>query len=440
MSKLGSETSHPPGEAGSSRSIFLICAVIFYVISLYGLPHIFPNAIGTAYICISFMMTFLSVWIWYTGGLSSKSVLFLSLVCCILLAPLLPYTSNDTHRYLWDGAVFLSGTDPYITAPNDPSVSHLRDFWPTPEEHADYPTLYPPGALFIFSLCALAGPTYAIWFWKGLTTLALGLCLILGYKLLAAKQLPQNFSLFALSPLLLFEAQLGAHLDIICVLGIVSALWCLQKDKIIAAGILIGLSASVKFLPAVLVGPFLFYMKPRLAFKLFLSSALTWLGVYLLMFGLGYKPLGLLPIFFEKWRGGAPLYPILKSLKTTLGLSNNIFLVGLIGLAATGFSISAWLAKRGKIELALALTIAVPLLLSPVLFPWYLMSLVIFLALRPSYTLFFLITLTPLSYVVLNQWLSENIWQQSLWPENILLAGLLIGLVLDFYARKKRRI
>ena len=145
-------------------------------------------------------------------------------------------------------------------------------------------------------------------------------------------------------------------------------------------------------------------------------------------------------MFFEKWRGGAPLYPILKSLKTTLGLSNNIFLVGLIGLAATGFSISAWLAKRGKIELALALTIAVPLLLSPVLFPWYLMSLVIFLALRPSYTLFFLITLTPLSYVVLNQWLSENIWQQSLWPENILLAGLLIGLVLDFYARKKRRI
>ena len=158
------------------------------------------------------------------------------------------------------------------------------------------------------------------------------------------------------------------------------------------------------------------------------------------MFWLGYKPLGLLPVFFEKWRGGAPLYPILENLNTTLGLSNNIFLAGLIGLAAIGFSISAWLAKRGKIEIALTLTLAVPLMLSPVLFPWYLMSLVIFLALRPSYTLFLLITLAPLSYVVLNQWLSEQIWQQPLWPEKVLLAGLLAGLVLDFYARKKRRI
>ena len=382
-------------------------------------------------------MTFLSVWIWVKGGLSPKSVLFLSLVCCVLLTPLLPYTSNDAHRYLWDGAVFLSGADPYITAPNDPSVSHLRGIWPTPEEHADYPTLYPPGALFIFSLCALAGPSSAIWIWKGVSSLALGLSLLLGYKLLAAKQLSQNFGLFALSPLLLFETGLGAHLDIICVLGIIAALWCLQKDKIIAAGIIIGLTASVKFLPAVLVGPFLFYLKPRLALKLFLSSALTWLGVYLLMFGLGYKPLGLLPVFFEKWRGGAPLYPILENLKTIIGLSNTVFLAGLFALAAIGFSISAGLAKGGKIEIALALTLAVPLLLSPVLFPWYLMSLVIFLALRPSYTLFLLITLAPLSYVVLNQWLSENIWQQPHWPEQVLLAGLLAGLALDFYTRKK---
>ena len=438
--KLGSATSQGQEQSSPIHAFLLICAALVCVISLYGLPHIFPNAIGTAYICIYVVMTFLSVWVWAKGRISPKSVLVLSLACCVLLTPLLPYTSNDAHRYLWDGAVFLSGADPYITAPNDASVSHLRVIWPTPEEHAAYPTLYPPGALFIFSLCALVGPSYGIWVWKTLTSLALGLSLLLGYKLLAAKQLKKHFSLFALSPLLLFETGLGAHLDIICVLGIIAALWCLQKDKIIAAGVIIGLTASVKFLPAVLVGPFLFYLKPRLALKLFLSSALTWLGVYLLMFWLGYKPLGLLPVFFEKWRGGAPLYPILENLNTTLGLSNNIFLAGLIGLAAIGFSISAWLAKRGKIEIALTLTLAVPLMLSPVLFPWYLMSLVIFLALRPSYTLFLLITLAPLSYVVLNQWLSEQIWQQPLWPEKVLLAGLLAGLVLDFYARKKRRI
>ena len=438
--KLGSETSHQPVQLGLIRSTFLICAVIFCVLSLYSLPALFPNAIGTAYICVYVVMTCLSAWVWYRGALPPKTVLLLSLTCCVLLTPLLPYTSNDAHRYLWDGAVFLSGADPYITAPKDATVSHLRAIWPTPEEHANYPTLYPPGALFIFLLCALAGPTYAIWIWKGMSSLALGLSLVLGYKLLAAKQLHKNFSLFALSPLLVFETGLGAHLDIICVLGIVSALWCVQKDKIIAAGIIIGLTATVKFLPAVLVGPFLFYLKPRSALKLFVSSALSWICIYLVMFGLGYKPLGLLPVFFEKWRGGAPFYPILESVRATIGLSNTLFLGGLIALAAIGFSISAWLARRGKIEIALALTIAVPLMLSPVLFPWYLMSLVIFLALRPSYTLLLLIILTPLSYVVLNQWLSENIWHQPHWPEQILLAGLLAGLALDFYRLKKRNL
>ena len=438
---MSSATSLGQDQSNSIQSVRLISAItLFCVLSLYSLPHIFPNAIGTAYIYISFIMAFLSIWVWVKGGISPKSVLILSLAGCVLLAPLLPYTSNDPHRYLWDGAVFLSGADPYITAPNDPAVSHLRAIWPTPEEHADYPTLYPPGGLALFSLCALAGPSYAIWVWKGLTTLALGLSLVLSYKLLLAKDLHQNFSLFALSPLLLFESQLGAHLDIICVLGIVAALWCLQKEKIIAAGVIIGLTATIKFLPAVLVGPFLFYLKPRLALKLFLSSALTWLGVYLLIFGLGYKPLGLLPVFFEKWRGGAPLYPILDTLKTAMGLPNSYFFAGLLVLAAIGFSISAWFAKQGKIELALALAIAVPLLLSPVLFPWYLMSLVIFLALRPSYTLFLLITLTPLSYIVLNQWLSENIWHQPLWPENSLLAGLMLGLALDFYVKRKKRL
>ena len=149
------------------------------------------------------------------------------------------------------------------------------------------------------------------------------------------------------------------------------------------------------------------------------------------MFGLGYKPLGLLPTFFEKWRGGAPLFPILDGAKTILKLSDKGFLIGLAGLAAAGFSLSAWLAHIRKIEAALILALSVPLLLSPILFPWYLLTLTPFLALRPSYTLFAAISLSSLSYVVLNKWLSEGIWEPSAWPAHILLIGLIIGLCLD---------
>ncbi len=424
----------------TGQALIIACAAIACVIGLYILPHVLPSAIGTGYIFLSFTMTAISVWVWYKGSLRPKSVLFLSLALCLLLTPLLPYTSNDAQRYLWDGAVFLSGADPYLTAPNDLPVTELRALWPTPEEHAEYATLYPPSALVLFSLCALAGPIYAIWIWKGLCAFALASSLVLGFKFLAAKNLQKNIALFALSPILLFETQLGAHIDIFCVLGIVAALWAIEKDKIIIAGMVIGLTASVKFLPAVLVGPFLFHLKPRTALKLFLSSALTWISIYAVMFGFGYKPLGLLPTFFEKWRGGAPLYPLLERLKTAMSLPTQSFIAALILLACIGFAISAGLAKRGKIHIALALTLSVPLLLSPVLFPWYLMSLVIFLALRPSYTLFWLLTLTPLSYVVLNQWLYKQIWYQPAWPEHVLLIGLLAGFALDFYARHKARL
>ena len=279
--------------------------------SLYFIPQCLPAHIGTAYIAVFLSMSVFSLWMWLKQHISPPSALVLSFLLCLVLAPLAPYLSNDTQRYIWDGTVFISGFDPYLTAPDDPLVSHLRAIWPTPEEHAQYPTLYPPGALTLFGICAMAGPVFSLWVWKGMITLAVLLSLILTYKLLERKQALKHFYLAGLSPLLIFETQLGGHLDILSVLGVVTALWFIDKDKLITAGIIIGLAATMKFLPAIIVGPFLFYLKPRRALALFIASAATWLSVYLLMFGLGYKPLGLLPTFFEKWRGGAPIYPCL---------------------------------------------------------------------------------------------------------------------------------
>ena len=412
---------------------FAIYGGFFFLLILSGfvLPIAFPAYIGTGYICLSFAMTALSVFIWHRNPITPTSALILSLLACIILGTLLPYTSNDSERYLWDGAVLLFGLDPYITAPNDPAVSELRKIWPTPEEHAAYPTLYPPGGLSLFAISALAGPAYGIWVWKALTSAAAMLTLVLTYKLLHARKITRNFHLIAFSPLLLLEAQLGAHLDIFSALGIIAGLWCIEKDKILWAGIIIGLAATTKFLPAVIIGPYLFYLKPRQALTLLVGSAGAWLTVYLIAFGFGYKPLGLLPTFFEKWRGGAPLYPVLENLQTIFGISNKAFIISIFGTAVLGFSVSAYLAWNKKIEMALLLSLSIPLLLSPILFPWYLLALIPLLALKPTITLFVAITLSPLSYIVLNKWLSEGVWEQTNTPANILLTGLIVSIILD---------
>jgi len=385
-------------------------------------------------------MSGLSLFAWKYEYLTPRAALYLSIAGCLCLGPLLPYSSNDTHRYLWDGAVFLSGLDPYVTAPNDPLVANLRAIWPTPEEHAQYATLYPPGALSLFALCSLAGPQYGIWVWKLMTVICVILSLSLILKLLTAKGLAKHFYLVAFCPLLLFETQIGGHLDIVSMLGIVFALWLLDKEKIILAGVIIGLVATTKFLPAVIVGPFLFFLTPRKALTLFTASAGTWFSIYLLMFGLGYKPLGLLPTFFEKWRGGAPFYPILEQIKYLIGLSKQGFLLGLISLAATGFFLAAWFAKRGAIDVALIVCLSVPLLLSPVLFPWYLLVLIPFLALRPNVTIFLAITCVPLNYVVLNKWLSQGVWDQPTWPAIVLAGVILLGLFWDLFLGSKFRL
>jgi len=299
-------------EADRSWAKWAPFALFILVLTLIGavafLPNFFPAQIGTGYIIIFFAMTAISIFTWRSEIITPRAALLMALLICLCLGFIQPYTSNDAERYLWDGAVFLSGFDPYVTAPNDPHVAALRDIWPTPEEHAKYPTLYPPGGLSLFAFCALAGPTYGIWVWKLLTTLAVMAVLVLSFRLLILRRLEHNFYLIALSPLLLFETQIGAHLDVFSLLGIVGALLCLEKDKILLAGLIIGLSATIKFLPAVIVGPYLFYLRPKRALILFLSAAGTWLSLYGFMFFLGYQPLGLLPTFFEKWRGGAPIH------------------------------------------------------------------------------------------------------------------------------------
>lgn len=423
------KTAEPKGDFVGEITLYGLALGI--VGGLYLLPYVMPSYIGTGYIALSLCLTLLSVIVWRTQIILPQSVLILSVVLCLCLAPLSPYTSNDVQRYMWDGAVFLSGFDPYVTSPNDSLVSHLREIWPTPEEHAQYPTLYPPGGLTLFALCAMGGPIYGLWIWKGMVTLAVISTLILMYKLLDYRNALKYFSLVGFSPLLLFEAQVGGHLDIFSVLGIVAALWCIEKDRLITAGIIIGLAATTKFLPAVIVGPFLFYLNPRSALKLLISSAVTWLSVYLLMFGLGYRPLGLLPTFFEKWRGGAPVYPYLEILKDSVGLSGAQFLYLIIGLAVCGFGVSAKLAREGRIDLAVILALAIPLLVSPVLFPWYVLALVPFLALKPNLTLFTAVTAAPLSYVVLNKWLADGVWEQAIWPSQVLLIGLIAAFSLD---------
>lgn len=352
-------------------------------------------------------------------------VMVLGIALRLLLIPIDSYTSSDTTRYLFDGKLAYEGIDPYQTAHDAPELQSLKQQWAPPEEHAKYATLYPPLALSLFAISASAGIEYAPLIWKLIVTFFSILTLLLAAHLLKTIQREHYLPLIALSPLLILEAGVGAHLDTISAFSILLIIYSLWKKKPIWLGICIAMGTAIKLLPLALLMPIfvfaIFKRKIVFAFTTAFSTLFSLIVIYGATFAMGFKPIGSIGVFFQNWRFGSPLFTYLES-----HLTDPVLIIALITLFVLGLvAISVYLYfsnanPRDKLISAMQYVIALPLVLSPVIFPWYLMSLAVLAALRPKPWLLAWILLAPLSYEVLNQFLCCTIWQPELWPLVIL--------------------
>ncbi|MBL4796906.1 MAG: DUF2029 domain-containing protein [Oleispira sp.] len=352
-------------------------------------------------------------------------VMVLGIVLRLLLIPIDSYTSSDTTRYLFDGKLAYEGIDPYQTAHDAPELQSLKEQWAPPEEHAKYATLYPPLALSLFAISASAGIEYAPLVWKLIVTFFSILTLLLAARLLKKMQREHYLPLIALSPLLILETGVGAHLDTISAFSILLIIDSLWKKKPIILGICIAIGTAIKLLPLALLMPIfvlaIFRRQIAFAFTTAFSTLFGLIVIYGTTFAIGFKPIGSIGVFFQNWRFGSPLFTYLENNSTSQVLIISLIALFIFGLAA----ISAYLYfskanPRDKIISAMQYVVALPLVLSPVIFPWYLMLLAVLVALRPKPWLLAWILLAPLSYEVLNQFLCCTVWQPELWPLVIL--------------------
>jgi len=363
-----------------------------------------------------------------------------------------PYTSNDVTRYLFDGRLALEGFDPYRVPHDAPELISLRDQWAPPEEHAKYVTLYPPLALGLFSFAASAGSTAAIFIWKALIASASIGVLMLGFKILQRQDKLRHLPLLALSPLLILEAGEGLHLDIITALSVLAAVYFWQSRKLVLVGIFIAVGGLLKILPMVLLLPFFIVLNHwRDRFTLVFTALGIWSSVYLLSFYLGFRPIGSLTIFFEKWRSGSALFLWVEPHVSSISM-----LVLALSLMILGFTSIAWYLGRSslnhsnkidvgldsKLFLSLQLMMAFPLIISPVIFPWYLLPLMALLALRPNVFMIVWSLSIPLLYEAIGQFTCCNNWAPADWPIHIiglsLIASIVISIALKIYRHKHR--
>ena len=406
-------------------------AVLLALVSCYFITLFPPHYTGVFTLALFALLTvwMLLYWRATTNAPNAQTlnrVLILGVIARCTLVATDPFTTHDVERYLWDGAVLLNGFDPYIVAPDNPLIAELRAIWPTPEEHAAYPTLYPPIALAFFALSALAGPVAGVLVWKVLATAASIAGLLLMANILKTLKCEEALPLVALSPLMLIEVGIGGHLDVFTSLSVAGALWALLRAKWLILGVALGLGAGVKLLPIVLFAPLVIALPLRSSLLALAGGALGLLSCYGTALAFGLEPIGSLGVFFTKWEFGSPLYSLLQS-SSAITDPRSV----LVGLAVVASTFALWLARANIISGMIAM-LAVPLLLSPVVFPWYLLVLIPLVALRPNAFLLLWLSLAPLSYEVLDQFAANGSWEPATWPLWCIAGGWLVGMVLYF--------
>lgn len=153
-------------------------------------------------------------------------VLAVAVVLRLLALPLTPGLSDDVYRYLWDGRVAASGSNPYLLTPDDESLAGLRDELWEKTAHRDVATVYPPLALGMFAAAAsLPRPLFT--YKLALAAVDLAGCALL---LLLARRRGSAWTALAYvwNPLLVVESAGMGHVDVLGASLVVGCVWLLS--------------------------------------------------------------------------------------------------------------------------------------------------------------------------------------------------------------------
>lgn len=343
------------------------CALIARIPNLVTSPGLF-----LLYFCLALLCYAAGVWrLPASDDLRWVAVVVsIGIIARLVLLPAVPTLSTDAYRYVWDARVAHAGISPYAYPPAAKELESLRDAEVFPRlNHPTWRTIYPPGAQAFFQAVYRLQPdsVLAMKVAVGLMEL-IGLAAVLG--LLRAGGRPLTHAvIYAWNPLVLVEVWGMGHLDGLVVPAVVGAAWATVRGRHALAGALLGVGALVKLYPAALL-PLLPTGAWLLALPSFAAVMLT-----------GYVP-GLLagtPVL-----GSLPRYVAEEYFNP--GLLRSVVEAPAMAVASAAVWVLAVSVVRRATPLptrAVAL-IGGLLLLSPNLFPWYVVWLVPFLAWAPS--------------------------------------------------------
>tara|TARA_R100000306_G_scaffold12238_3_gene14554 strand:- start:6866 stop:8284 length:1419 start_codon:yes stop_codon:yes gene_type:complete len=184
----------------------------------------------------------------------------------------IPNLSQDFYRFLWDGRLLLQGENPYLFTPEMYASGLLSGVEVTQANelisgmgtlNASHYSNYPPINQLFFAIAAFFAKNNILG-----SVVVLRLIMILadvgvfyfGRKLLKNLNLnPHTIFWYFLNPFIIIELTGNLHFEGVMLYFLVWALYLLQKRKWVWAGVLLGVSVSVKLLPLLFLPLFFNY-------------------------------------------------------------------------------------------------------------------------------------------------------------------------------------
>lgn len=360
-----------------------------------------------------------------------RRVLLLGVGLRLALLPLQPFTTTDVARYLWDGTVARAGFDPYALTPLAPELDGLRARATLPSDHLEVTTCYPPLALSLFAIAASFG-SFAFMAWKALCAAASIATAVLIARTSALHHREALAPLAILGPVAVLEAMVGAHLDTFVALAALLMLDAAMRSKWDRAALAAGVVFALKIVPGVIALPVLLRAPRRIRFALLATLPFS------ISFGvaeaLGLTPPGSLPAVAENWSFGSPVW---TALYARFPLNDELIrpLLALGGIA----SIVLISLRRRAIEANTVGAMGLGLAVSPVIYPWYGMSLAVTAPLSPRGWAALALAVLPCSYEVLDAYQSRGRWAPARWPMTLLVVAVVIGWTIDMWRLRRAR-
>ncbi|HLZ62017.1 MAG TPA: glycosyltransferase 87 family protein [Ktedonosporobacter sp.] len=184
----------------------------------------------------------------------------LLLVGAVLLRAMLlqvdPFLSPDSWRYLWDARITLHGYSPYIYAPQNPILTHLREanYYKMAFHHV--PTIYPPGAQLVYLISYLIAPENLVMLKTIFLLFDIVTCAALAYWLTRRGLDPARAIIYAWCPLPIIDFAIQGHLDVLAItfslLAVISSLNESKRGRVLT-GFLIGMATLAKIYPILLL-------------------------------------------------------------------------------------------------------------------------------------------------------------------------------------------